>query len=220
MGRRPFTLLVLLAVYLPLENFLLKWLPVSDTVYLWLRQLPEAALAALFVYALLRRIPYAPTRVPLIGGAADPALFAFVLLAVTGVALNDIDPASALANIKALLRYVSIVYVVMVLHPTEEEARRFGDALLLGAAIQLVIGSAQWLGGMTSWRPARRRSRSRASRWASPVHVSNRSTTSWAPWATPSITPCFCSLPWPCGLPAIAARGIGRAWRRRWRSCT
>lgn len=148
MGSGAIHLLVALAFYLPLENFLLKWLPVSDFAYLLLRQIPDLLVGLVALHAWLRHCYRQGPRLPLIGGLADPAILAFIALAALAIAVNGASLAHSFANLKALLRYVLLVYVVLMLRPTEREARRFWLALAAGVVIQMLFGAAQWIGGI------------------------------------------------------------------------
>ena len=147
MSRRPLIIVYFLVVYLPLEEFLLKWWPLSDIAFLMLRQLPDALVVALLMWTwgcsvLLGR------RVPCIGGLADIALLSFFTAAILSALINHANPGSVAVNIKALLRYIALVYSLVALRPAPGELRFLFRLLMFGVGLQVVVGIVQLLGGI------------------------------------------------------------------------
>lgn len=126
-------------VYLPLEEFLLKWVP-GDTLYAVLRLVPElllgGALVALLAGRVVRGLPW--RRTPL-----DLPLAAFVALAIVSLAVSGGDWLGGLVNLRVLLRYLVVTYLVWFLRPDARERARWLGLVLLGAGLQGLLGLLQ-----------------------------------------------------------------------------
>lgn len=131
-----------LAFYLPLEDFLLKWLPVSDFVYLALRQLPDLLVLVAVGLVVSARMA-GGGRFRVIGRGADVALVLFVLVAAASASLNGANAAAALLNLKALLRYVLVVYVLLNVPLDERRLQSVFGAVLVGVGIQGLVAGVQ-----------------------------------------------------------------------------
>lgn len=135
-----------LAFYLPLEDFLLKWLPVSDFTYLALRQAPDLltlVAAGVVVAAKLT----AGDRVRVVGRRVELALLGLVGVAFFSVGLNGSSLMPAVLNLKALLRYVLILYVLINVPIDEARVRRLVGVVLAAVAIQMAVAAVQFVGG-------------------------------------------------------------------------
>lgn len=140
-------ILRILAFYLPIEEFVLKWLPVGDQTYLMMRQIPDLLV---FVSAILLIIlqTYKSRRLPMAGGWVDLYLLTFLLWAFFTVWFNSADVPLALANIKALVRYILIVYIVLIIEPTQRQIETIIRWLGYSIIIQFAIGIVQYGGGI------------------------------------------------------------------------
>lgn len=146
MSFRLLNIVFFLAVYLPLEDFILKWIPVSDAVFLLLRQIPDALVLATVFYVLLwRAITLRPLRT--IDRCFDLLLAGFLAWGLFSAALNHIPPFAAFIELKGILRYILFAYVVVLMRPDEEDLRLFLKCISIGIAIQMALGIAQLLGG-------------------------------------------------------------------------
>ena len=136
-----------LAVYLPLESFVLKWLPVSDTVYLLFRQVPDLLTFGVCFYMIGRQVfGFRPLRMA--SRWLDLLLVIFLVLAFVSTEFNQIEPAAALIELKALLRYVLLGYSLTLMRPSENDVKRFLRYLLYGAGIQVFFAVLQLVGGV------------------------------------------------------------------------
>lgn len=141
-------LIKLLAVYLPFEELFLKWIPVSDQVYLLLRQIPDVIVFTLAFCILLARLS-SDTNVPIAGCKIDLFLLLFIAWALLTLLLNPTaDVIIGLANIKALLRYVLLIYVVLMLNPSTKQISSLVQWVMAAAACQGIIGLVQFAGGL------------------------------------------------------------------------
>ncbi len=151
-GRAGLGLLAFASVYLPLEEFLLKWVPGGELGYVLLRLgfegLLYGALAAQVAARLVRgqRLPRT---------SIDVALGAFSLLALASLFLSQGSVLLGLVNLRVLLRYVAVFYLAAWLEPSAGERRRLLVLVLASGALQAVLGLVQFLQGGASafWLP-------------------------------------------------------------------
>jgi len=145
-----FFLIKLLAVYLPFEEFILKWLPVSDQLYLLMRQIPDLMVMSMAAVLLANRL-LAGKTVPIIGGRVDVCLALFVCWAFMTILLNpDANVLTNILNIKALLRYILLIYILLLLNPSHMEIKSLFKWLGCAILIQVLIGVFQFLGGTSA----------------------------------------------------------------------
>lgn len=148
MRRLAVGVLTALALYLPLEDFILKFLPLPGTALLVARQVPDLIVAGLavlvFTAALSQR-----GRLRGLGGGADVWLAAFLALAVVSMLVNGASLFTPTVNLKALLRYVLVAYVLVQVGVSRDEVRTLFRALMAGVALQAVVAGMEALGGET-----------------------------------------------------------------------
>ena len=110
-----------LAVYLPLEEFLLKWVPLGATGVAVLRLGNEAplysALGAVAVAYKLRGLALPSTPV-------DRPLAAFAAVALVSLALSGGSWLAGIVNLRVLLRYAAAYYLAVYLALGPHEQRR------------------------------------------------------------------------------------------------
>lgn len=145
-------ILKLLAVYIPVEVFLLKWLPVDAIYYALLTQLPDIILLVLLLGYLARAI-VTRRAIPLIGGEADALVLLFLIWAMLTSALSSMRPQGGdwvvmLLNIKALVRYIAVIYLVLLIKPSAREIKSLIRWVVGAVAFQVIIGAIQLAGGI------------------------------------------------------------------------
>ncbi len=142
--------LLFLVVYLPLQEFILKWLPVGDIGYSLLRQAPDLLVFGLMGLLMLERLLLV-RPISIIGGRVDFYLLLFILLAFATLLLNPgADVFLGVANIKALLRYVLLIYIILLLNPNEGQIDKLVRWFWLAITIQLFVGLFQLVGGISA----------------------------------------------------------------------
>ncbi len=138
-----------IAIYLPFEEFILKWLPVTDRTYALLRQFPDFALLFLAVLLLLHRVSTGKA-IPLIGGVADWIFVLFFSWSLATIIFNpEADLFIEFANIKALLRYVLLIYIVLMINPSQLEIERLFKWLTYAIIAQIIVSVIQFVGGIS-----------------------------------------------------------------------
>lgn len=134
--------------YVAFEEFVLKFLPVSDAAYSYLRFCGEmliyAAFGRMVIHKLNRGIPFVktPLDLPIIG------FYSVVLLSML---INRSPLIGSLYNIRPFARYIVLFYVIAN-SPLSE--RRIATLLriILGVGIfQLTAGIVQWIGGSAAF---------------------------------------------------------------------
>ncbi|WP_263786837.1 hypothetical protein [Salinibacter grassmerensis] len=134
-----------LTVYLPLEDFLLKWIPVPYPIYLGLRQASDALVLILAGMVLGMRFR-ATRRFRIVGRGADFCLVAFVGLALCTVALREGNLLYTVLNLKALLRYVLLVYALLNLSLRRAEVYVLLRLMYVSLGIQFIVSMIQIAG--------------------------------------------------------------------------
>lgn len=141
-------LLKFLAVYLPFEEFILKWLPVGDHAYQVIRQVPEASLIAYLFFLILCKISSGVTF-PKIGSNSDIYFALFLTSACVSLLANpDADKIIWFLSVKGLIRYILIIYIVLILQPTTEQIQATIRLIALTVAAQIMVGAFQLFGGI------------------------------------------------------------------------
>src|SRR5688572_25144931 len=130
----------LLAVFVPFEVMILKYLPVSETVYSYLRFAVEIFIYLLAGLMLIRLIFL--KKIPK-GTSIDKPLLIFILYAVVITAINNAPFFQAFMGLRVLLRYVPLFYVLAFIQIDSPTVKRLLQALLSIAAIQCVIAIYQ-----------------------------------------------------------------------------
>jgi len=144
MGRLALRIVYFLVLYLPLEDFLLKWVPVPYPVYLAMRQIPDALVLVAAGIAVGARV-FTTTRFRIMGRAADVCLVLFVASAFVSVFLQGGDLLTAVLNLKALLRYVLIVYVLLNVQVGQQEVQTFIRLVYVSLGIQFLVSAIQFV---------------------------------------------------------------------------
>ena len=139
---RPESALLALAVYTPLEPFLLKF--VSDDIYVFARYLPEALIYVLAASAvarvLYRRRKPVPTPIDL------PFIF-FLLVAATSLIVNLVPPLYGILGLRQNIRFILLFFIVVYLDPQREFIRRFTWTMLWLVLVEGVLGLFQAMVG-------------------------------------------------------------------------
>ena len=145
-----FNILLGLAFYLPLEDFLLRWLPLPLSLLVAIRQVPEVLvwLVALGA-AALHLANHGSIRV--IGRRIDRFLLGFIVVAIATIFLNGADAIEAAISLKALLRYIPLIYALIMLAPNDLQLKRIPRVIVVAFGVQAAVGIAEWIGG----QPAR-----------------------------------------------------------------
>ena len=130
--------------YVAFEEFVLKFLPVSDTLYSYLRFVGEmliyVAFGKLVIHKLHRGIPFVKT-------AIDIPVICFYSVVLLSVLVNRSPLIGSLYNIRPFARYIVLFYLVANSSLSERHITTFLRIILGVGIFQLVAGVIQWVGG-------------------------------------------------------------------------
>ncbi|MBI5971501.1 MAG: hypothetical protein HY884_10155 [Deltaproteobacteria bacterium] len=138
-------LVFLLGFYLPFEDFILKWFPMPEKAYLILRQAPDALVLSLALVIFLKSV--FESRLSVVSKKSSFFLLMFMGFALLTVVINNSSLITAVLSLKALLRYVFLVYILCWIKPSEKQALAFIKVVIALAFVEATIGNLQYIGG-------------------------------------------------------------------------
>ncbi len=132
--------------YFAFEEFVLKFLPVSDSIYSYLRFLGEiliyAAFGRLVLHKLYRGIPFVKTPI-------DLPIIGFYLIVFLSMVINRSPLIGSLYNIRPLARYIVLFYLVVNSPLSKQRIDTLLRIILCIGVVQIGVGLVQWFGGPT-----------------------------------------------------------------------
>lgn len=130
--------------YVAFEEFILKFLPVSDVIYSYLRFFGEmliyVAFGKLVIHKLYRGIPFVKT-------AIDLPVLGFYSVVLLSMLVNGSPLIGSLYNIRPFARYIVLFYLVANSNLSERHIRTFLRIILGVGILQVGAGIIQWAGG-------------------------------------------------------------------------
>ncbi|MEO5570226.1 MAG: hypothetical protein ABIT08_03275 [Bacteroidia bacterium] len=140
------TFVILLALYVPFEVIILKFIPVSERIYSMLRFVPEVLIYLLLVLKVLHNIYHRQwmSRTPI-----DVALLLFITSAIISVVVNSAPLALSVIGMRPLLRYVALFYLVSNIDVSSYKVKLFIIALIFVGGLQSLITSYQHFAGIS-----------------------------------------------------------------------
>ena len=130
--------------YVAFEEFILKFLPVSDTVYSYLRFLGEiliyVAFGKLVIHKLHKGIPFVKT-------AIDLPIIGFYTVVLLSILVNGSPLMGSIYNIRPFARYIVLFYLVANSSLSERRIATLLRIILGIGILQLAAGFIQWVGG-------------------------------------------------------------------------
>jgi hypothetical protein len=135
---KPLWFIAGIAIYLPFEEFLLKWVP--DLLYTPLRYLGEVTIfVLLFIYVLNRifitkKWPKTPIDIPVL------IIFGAIICSAL---INHTPLMVATLGLKNLWRYIALFYLIVLIRPSEKYIFRLLKVLLFIAIVQSLIAFSQ-----------------------------------------------------------------------------
>ena len=134
--------------YVAFEEFILKFLPVSDAVYSYLRFFGEmliyVAFGKLVIHKLYRGIPFVKT-------AIDLPIIGFYCVVLLSMLVNRSPLIGSLYNIRPFARYIVLFYLIANSNLSERRIRTFLRIILGVGIFQIGAGVIQWAGGPTAF---------------------------------------------------------------------
>ena len=131
--------------YVAFEEFILKFLPVSDAAYSYLRFFGEmliyVAFGKLVIHKLYRGIPFVKT-------AIDLPIIGFYSVVLLSMLVNGSPLIGSLYNIRPFARYIVLFYLVANSNLSERQIRTF-LRIILGVGIFQIAAGVSSVGGRT-----------------------------------------------------------------------
>ncbi len=144
-------LIYFLVVFVPFEILLLKFLPVSDVVYGYLRFLAEVLIYSLAGILLIRVLESG--KLPK-GTSIDKPLLIFIGYALLITLINKAPVLEAFVGLRSLLRYLPLFYVMAFVSIEHGMVKKYFNLLLVIAAFQgLVTFYQHYVGISDFWYP-------------------------------------------------------------------
>lgn len=137
---KPYWVVVFLTVYMPLETVILKFLPGSDQLFLVAQFGSEILIYLTFILFLLK---YVLLDKPLRKTPLDRMFFLFIGVAILTIVVNQSPLIGGLINIRSLLRYVILFYLVVNIDMTHKQAARLVKIILTMGFFQIIVGFVQ-----------------------------------------------------------------------------
>ncbi len=132
--------------YFAFEEFVLKFLPVSDAVYSYFRFLGEifiyVAFGKLVLNKLYKGIPFVKTPI-------DFPIIGFYLVVFLSMVINRSPLMGSLYNIRPLARYIVLFYLIVNSPLSKQRIDTLIKIILCIGVVQIGIGMIQWFGGPT-----------------------------------------------------------------------
>ncbi len=134
--------------YVAFEEFVLKFLPVIDIVYSYLRFFGELliyiAFGKLVIHKLHKGIPFVKT-------AIDLPIIGFYTVVLLSILVNRSPLMGSIYNIRPFARYIVLFYLVANSSLSERKITTFLRIILGVGIFQLATGLIQWVGGPTAF---------------------------------------------------------------------
>ncbi len=141
LNKLAYGLILFLVVFIPFEDFLLKFLPVSDAVYFYARFLSEGIIYALLAVVIARKLI---EGIPLAKTPLDTPIIVFLQIVLLSAIINNTDKFVALVTIRPVIRYILLFYLVVNVNITLTQARKILRYCIYTGAGQVLIGLLQY----------------------------------------------------------------------------
>lgn len=135
---RPLWTVLILAVYLPFEPFVLKFTP--DEIYVFARYFSECLiylLCAVVIWRLLIRAQKMQQSI------IDLPFALFVFLLISSAVINAVEPTVAILGLRQILRFVLVFFIVVQLRPSKNYIRLMTAIMLGVVCFEAGLGLAQ-----------------------------------------------------------------------------
>ena len=140
--RLSYWLILFLVVFTPFEDFLLKFLPVSDRLYFYARFLSELFIYILFatvvIQKLIKRMSF--FRTPL-----DLPIVIFLGIVLISTIVNKANVFESIISIRPVIRYIILFYLIVNINITLTRANTIIRYFIYAGTAQLTIGIVQFL---------------------------------------------------------------------------
>ncbi len=139
-GRSFKRVVLFLAFFLPFEEFVLKFIPVSDQLYSLLRYVSELILFITLIALIVKKII---GRKPFVKTAIDIPVLIFAFTAFLSGLLNQIPLLETVLFLRIVLRYYALYFLLVNVELDEGFTKKLIRGLVIIVSLQFFIGLAQ-----------------------------------------------------------------------------
>ena len=139
---KPYNVVIFLTIFIPLQETILKWLPVPDSVYIWLRLMTEIILYLLLALVIIDKVFH---NQPLKKTPIDLLVLAFVGLSVLTMVWQNNLNINSLNNLRSLVRYLAVYYLVVNLPISKKQISTLLIIILLISVFEGILTIGQFL---------------------------------------------------------------------------
>ncbi len=136
-----FWIIYAIAIYLPFEEFILRWIPAPSIIILFLRFLHEFILYYLLLKVFYKRLLKQET---LIKSSIELAIILFVFWAVILLLVHQTSIFSGFNNLRTLLRYISVYYIIVDANLSKKQISLLFKTILVLGLIQGYLVTVQY----------------------------------------------------------------------------
>ncbi|MGL6344014.1 MAG: hypothetical protein ACRC80_33320, partial [Waterburya sp.] len=140
-GEIPFWIIFAIAVYLPFEEFILRWTTAPAIILLFLRFLHELVLYFLWVRVFYKRLIRGDR---LIKSSIELAFICFVFWAIILLIIHQASIFSGLDNLRTLIRYFAVYYIIVDLNLSKNQINLLLKTILILGLIQGYLVTIQY----------------------------------------------------------------------------
>ncbi len=142
LDRLSYWLILFLVVFIPFEDFTLKFLPVSDRLYFYARFLSELSIYILFAIIIIQKLIKGISffRTPL-----DLPIVIFLGIALMSAIVNKANVFESITSIRPVIRYIILFYLIVNINITLTRANTIIRYFIYVGTAQLTIGIVQFL---------------------------------------------------------------------------
>ncbi|MFH1142144.1 MAG: O-antigen ligase family protein [Candidatus Uhrbacteria bacterium] len=135
---KPHWVLGFVAIYLPFEPFILKWVP--DDIYVFARYFSELliyCLVAVVIWQIITRV----TKIK--QSPIDFPLVAFLIILATSIIVNFIPPTIAILGSRQILRFILVFFAAYYLVPSKDYLKKLTAVMFVIVLLQSALGLFQ-----------------------------------------------------------------------------
>ncbi|WP_319420613.1 hypothetical protein [Pleurocapsa sp. FMAR1] len=137
-----YPLLLFLVVLTPFEDFILKFLPVSDRLYFYARFLSEGLIYAVFAIVFIRKLikGVSFSRTPL-----DFPIIIFSEIVLMSIIVNNAGVFESIVSVRPFIRYIFLFYLIVNINITLIQAGTIVRYFFYTGVAQLITGIVQFI---------------------------------------------------------------------------
>lgn len=140
-GETPFLVVFIIGLYIPFEDFFLKWLPIPENIRSVLRFAPEMLLYGMVIKTLVVR--FFKTR-NLKSTPIDILLLFFLISCIFSIVINESRLFESILNLRILWRYLSVFYILVNTKVSISQIKLVLRSIKIVGLIQAALASLQY----------------------------------------------------------------------------